>query len=540
MISNQIKNLIHKAIQDVQKQGILPDFSIPEIEIITPPSNIKGDFSTNISAKIAKTIHKTPDEVAKILIESISAQDTAKLLFKAAPQFVKPVFINFFLSNKAYINDLKEIIKKGENYGSLDIGLGQKVQIEFLSANPTGPLTIGNGRGAFVGDCLANIFSLAGYQVEREYYVNDMGSQIEKLGHSVLGDDQAVYRGEYIKDIVKKINKDQTQDVFKIGQQAAQLILKEIIKPVIEKKLKIKFDRWFLESSLYRSGEIDKVIQKLKAKNLLYRKDQALWFKGTEFGLEKDCVLEKKNGYKTYLAGDLAYHVNKFKRGFDKVINIWGADHFGDVPRLFAGLKALNYSEEKLKIILVQFVRLIKKGREMRISKRRGNYITLEKLIDSIGLDISRFFFLMRAVNTHMNFDLDLAKEESEKNPVYYIQYAYARIAGILKKAKIDFNLENFSEIDFNLLKQPAEINLIKKLIIFPEIIEKTTKDFQVQRLPHYAFELASSFHKFYENCQVISSDKVLSRSRLALIESTRIILKKTLSLMGISSPEKM
>jgi arginyl-tRNA synthetase len=423
-------------------------------------------------------------------------------------------------------------LSQGEKFGQIKIGKNKKIQVEFISANPTGPLTVGNARGGPLGDVLGNVLKKAGFKVEKAYYINDYGMQILTLGHSILKDSEAKYKGKYIDDLAKKIKND---DPYKAGEKAAELIVKMIKKTTI--KMGIKYDEWISEKKLHQSRAVEKILEFLRKKDLIYEKEGASWFKSSEFGDERDRVVVKSDGWKTYLAGDITLHQYKFKnKKFDKVIDIWGADHHGDVPGLQAGVSALGY-KGKLEIILLQFVTLFEKGKEIKMSKRLGTFVTMDELIDMVGIDAVRFFFLQKSANTHLNFDLELAKEQSEKNPVYYIQYANARIYSILKKSNIKFSK---SKINFNLISHPSELNLIKQLISFPEIIEDTVKDYQVQRIPQYALDLATAFHRFYRDCRVLSDDKKLTQTRLSLVFESKMILRNTLDLMGISAPEKM
>ena len=495
MIRDEIRKLIKMAVKNLGAK--LPDFSVER-----PEREEHGDYSTNVALLGDKLLKKSSMEAAELIKSKIKNNIIEKI------EVVKPGFINFFISKEYLQRQGTEFLKK--ELGSLlpKIGRGKKINIEFISANPTGPLTLGNGRGGFCGDVLANVLEKAGYKVCQEYYINDRGKQIEDLK-------KGFYKGE--KRTASQIQKDNQK--------------------VITKKLKIKFDVWFSEKSLYKKKEVDKTLNWLKKKKLTYEKEGALWFKSTKFGDDKDRVLIKKDGEKTYLASDIAYLKNKFERGFDKLIFFWGADHYGYIARLKAAAEALGYKKEQLTVVLMQLVKLFKDGQEFRMSKRTGNYVELEELIDEVGLDAARFFFLTRASNTHLNFDLDLAKEKSEKNPVYYVQYANARISSILHKAQNNFQ---FPISNFQLLNHNSELALIKQLIRSPEIIEDTASDYQVQRLPQYAIDLADAFHQFYENCRVISENKELSQARLSLILATQSVLKNTLNLMGISSPEKM
>lgn len=526
MIKEELKKIIEKSIKSLQKKGELGVLSIPEIFIEHPKEKARGDYSTNVAFVIGKDLAINPIEVAMILKAEIEKQ-------KSIIAKVETVggFVNFFVSDDYFKNQLSVILKEVNKFGNLKLGKNEKVNVEFISANPTGPLTLGNGRGGFCGDVLSNVLAKAGYKVSREYYINDTGAQIKKLGHSVIGDEKAVYKGEYIVELRSKIKGD---DAEKVGEKAAKVILEKMIKPSV-KKMGIKFDTWFSEKSLYKKGEVDKAIEELSKKGFTYESEEAIWFKSKDLGDDKDRVLIRADGIKTYFASDIAYLKNKFKRGFSHLILFLGADHHGYVARLKAGAHALGYKKENISDIVMQLVRLFEKGKEVRMSKRTGIYITIDELINEVGLDVVRFFFLTRGNNTQFNFDMDLAKEKSDKNPVFKVQYAYARICSVIKKSKI---LK--SKVNYELLNEASELNLMRQLAKFSEAVEETAKDYQVQRIPQYATELADIFHSFYENCQVINKDKELSQVRLALVLATKIVLKNNLDLMGISAPEKM
>jgi len=482
-----------------------------------------GDFSTNIALK------------AKIDPEQIVSELKKSDLFEKVEK-AGPGFINLYLSPKALQQELSEILKAEDEYGELKIGKGKKIQVEFISANPTGPLTVGNARGGPYGDVLGNVLTKAGYKTEKAFYVNDFGQQIKTLGHSILKDSEAKYKGDYIDDLAKKIKE---KDPFKAGQVAAKHIIKDYIQKTSD-KMKIKFDEWIFESDLHKSDKVDKILDLLKEKGLIYEKEGAQWFKSKQLGDERDRVMVKKDGDKTYLAGDIALHNYKFKdKKFDKVINIWGADHHGDVPGLMAGIEAIGYKGQ-LEILLYQFVTILEKGEAKRMSKRAGAYVLMDELLDKAGEDATRFFFLQKSPDTHLNFDLELAKEQTKKNPVFYVQYAHARICSVLKKAKSAEGSPQQAEGLPSALTNPTELELIKELTKFPEIIQDTAGDYQVQRLPYYSLELANKFHKFYENCRVLDKDDKIAQARIGLIKATQVVLKNTLELMGISAPEKM
>jgi len=535
-----ILNAIHK---------LTPDFK-GDVLVGIPENKEHGDYTTNVAFILSKILKKLPQDISENLAKEINNKKDNNF----AKVEAKSGFINFFLSNEYLYIELDKILNKKNKYGFLKNKKSQKINIDFVSANPTGPLTMGNGRGGFYGDALANILETQGNKVVREYYVNDRGEQIAALGRSIkmaqlksdrfptskipeignqeMSDFEKIYKGEYINDLAKKINKKLNE--YEAGQKAVELVLKTYIKPAV-KKAGIKFDNWFSEKSLYRGADYQKIMKELMQKDLIYEKDGATWMKTAKFGDSEDRVLIKKNGEETYFTSDILYHANKIKvRKFDKTIDIWGADHHGYAPRLKAALAALDIPENKLEIIISQLVRLVKNGKEVKISKRAGNFITLEELIGEVGLDAARFFFLMYSPNTHMDFDLTLAKERSQKNPVYYIQYAHARIASILRKAKAK------KKGSLELLKEKEEINLIKKLTEFSELLAEIAQNYEVHRLPRYTLELAGEFHNFYERHRVINEDKSLTAARLSLISAVKIVLVSSLRLMGIASPEKM
>jgi len=540
MTRQDIKDALMQVVREYQMQEMLPTFEPSQILVERPSDQNYGDYSTNIALKIAPQAKKPPQTIAEILTKRLKE----KIKF-AEIKIAPPGFINFYLLKEYLREQVEEVLEESTNFGSLDLGWGQKVQVEFISANPTGPLTLGNGRGGFFGDALANVLKKAGFEVSREYYVNDTGYQVEILGHSILGDEKAQYRGEYIEKLRKELDDLSDKKAKEIGFKAAQIIMETMIKPTIEERMKIKFDNWFSEKNLRDSGAIEKTLTLLKERDLVYKKEGALWFKASEFGDEKDRVVitsdkEGRSGEATYILPDTAYLDDKFNvRKFDKVITVLGADHHGYIARLQAAKKALEMPGI-LEIILIQLVRLFEGGKEVKMSKRAGTFVTLDELFEEVPLDVARFFFLMYSTDTHMDFNLDLARERSEKNPVYYVQYAHARISSILKKAAAEGAGFEVPIKTLDLLKETSEMDLIKQLIRLPEIVEDTAKDYQMQRLPQYALDLVRAFHKFYEECRVISEDKEKTRARLSLVEATRIVLKSTLALMGISAPKKM
>lgn len=493
MIRDDIRKLVEKAINEL-------GFKVSRVLVEEPREKTHGDYATNAAMVIVREAKKDPMQVAEMIRTKAKSDIIEKI------EIARPGFINFFVSKEYLQKQTEEILKKKGKFGNLEIWKKQKINVEFISANPTGPLTLGNGRGGFCGDVLSNVLEKAGYDVIREYYLNDRGKQVEDLK-------KGLYKGE---------------------KRTALQIQKEN-QAFITRKLKIKFDNWFSEKSLYENKEVDKVLGYLRKKKLTYKKEGALWFKSTKFGDDKDRVLIKRGGDHAYLVSDIAYLKNKFDRRFDKLIYFWGADHHGYIGRMEAAVEALSHKKEQVDFIIMQMVRLLEKGKQVKMSKRAGTYVALEELIDEVGLDVARFFFLIRGYGTHLNFDLSLAKEKSEKNPVYYVQYAHARICSILRRAKIRPDIKSLNE-----LEEESELDLIKQLVRFEEIIEDVSKDYQVQRIPQYAINLAESFHKFYKNCRVLIDDKKLSQARLSLISATQIVLKNTLDLMGISAPSKM
>jgi arginyl-tRNA synthetase len=529
-----MKKEIQQLIQQAIKSAFGIDFDAEKIKVDYPPEGM-GDFSTNVSLLLAKEVGKSPMEVAEAIKSSTLGAPKVELWEKI--EIAKPGFLNFWLAEKSVQEVVGKINSEKNNFGNSKIGEGKKIHLDFVSANPTGPVTVGNARGGSMGDVLANIFQKVGFAPYREYYVNDAGNQIRILGHSIIGDEEAQYKGKYIDDLRERIQK---KDPDEIGSEAVKIVLEEIIKPSME-KFAIKFDNYFSEKDLIASGKADEAINELKEKGFIYEKEGAQWFKATEFGDDKDRVVVKSTGEKTYFGSDIGYHKNKFERGFDHLVDVWGADHHGDVTRVKGAVEALGYGG-KLDILLNQLLRVIKDGKEVRISKRTGTYVSLDDLIDEVGCDATRFFFLMHSADTHMTFDLDLAKEKSEKNPVYYVQYAYARIASILRKAEnLNPTFDVGGALTLNVGSHPKERALIFELLKFPDLVEDISKNYAVHYLPQYAIGLADKFHSFYADCKVIDESNLeLTAARLELVKAVQIVLAEVLRLMGISAPEKM
>ncbi len=539
MISKKIENLIknlktYKEISKRYKNGL-------NLEIVRPPNIRHGNYTAQLShiserkGKMAIGEGLLSEEYTEISEEIRRLPEFSRYFDKV--EFAGPIFINFFLSEKYLQSQVKEILDNKGNFGQLE-DKKEKIQVEFISANPTGPLTMGNGRGGFRGDVLANILKKAGYRVEREYYVNDTGRQVEILGRSVLGESEEGYQGDYIEDLKKRVK---GKNAAAVGEKCARIILEEMIKPTVE-RMGIKFDVWFSERSLYKEKKVEEVLNDLKKKDLAYEREGALWFKSTQFGDDKDRVLVRSNGDTTYLASDIAYLKDKFDRGFDKIIYFWGADHYGYIARMKAAAEALGFQRDQIHVVMMQLVKLMRGNKEVKMSKRKGIYVTLDEVIDEVGEDAARFFFIMRKPESHMNFDLELAKEKSEKNPVYYVQYAYARMCSILEKLKIKNEKLIITADELKPLTHESEKNLIDKLIRFPEVVEYTARDgdYQVQRLPYYIRELAEAFHVFYRDCRVIGEEVKLQKSRTALLLAAKAVFKEAFDVIGISAPEKM
>ena len=526
LIRNEIKKVVKNSLK---KEGFLET----EFQILRSKERAHGDYSLSIALEIGKKNKVNPIEIANKLKERLEKE--GKKIFDKV-EVLPPGFINLFLNQKCFLDLLNEVLKKKESFGNLDIGKGKKVQVEFISANPTGPLTIGNARGGPFGDTLANVIKKAGYTTEKAYYINDYGKQITSLGHSVLKDEEAKYQGEYIDFLHNRLGDE--KDPYRIGKWTSYIILKEVIKATVE-KMNIHFDEWFSETWLYENKRVEKVLELLKKKDLTYESEGAVFFKAKQFGDIRDRVLVKSDGKNTYLAGDIAYHEYKFKdKKFDKVINVWGADHAGDVKGLESGVEALGY-KGRLDTVLLQFVTILQDGEQVRMSKRAGNYVTMDDLLNDVPVDVVRFFFLQKSFNTHLNFNLDLALDESEKNPVFYVKYAHARICSVLRNANI--NIKNIKKVKHaKLLNKEPEINLMREILKFEEIVEDTVRDYEIHRLPQYALDLAQAFHKFYNDCKILDEDKKMREARIELTVAAKFALSNILDLMGISSPEKM
>ena len=515
----------------------------------TPPSHLKfGHYTTNIAMRLAPIVKAPPHEIALQLVAACTSHPAVEKAEVAGPGF-----INVFLKPAWLQRQMAKVITSGKKFGSSTTGKGKRVNIEFISANPTGPLTLGNGRGAFMGDTLAHVLNAAGYKAWREYYVNDMGNQVNILAESVLRRywiSQGIrmeypdycYQGEYIEEIAKTLYLPNyalgKSALVEVRDKIKGRILKKMlgnIQRFVTGRLNIKFNTWFSEKTLYQGKKIDNILDALRALGLIYEHDGAIWMKTMQFGDEKDRVLIRKNSEPTYFLPDIAYHHDKLtRRKFDMVINFLGADHAGYAPRMQAAMKALGHGG-KLRIIIFQLVRLLSGGVEVRMSKRKGMFVTFEELIDDVGLDAARYFFLMHASSSHMDFDLDLAKKKTKENPVYYVQYAHARICSILRNTQ----RKPVSRAKPSSDPHSSSIALMVKILQLPELIEDVSGSFALHALPTYAYELATIFHDYYTNVRVIEDDQV-NRQPLQLIQATKVALENVLRIMGISAPEKM
>lgn len=536
--------LKHKLVQDLKKAMAVAGYPEPDDIVCNIPSNSSfGDFSTNVALQLSNlksdNDSHSPREIANKIVENFPQVDYLDKIEVAGAGF-----INVFVKKDQLLVQLYEIFKRGEDFGKSDLGQGSKIQLEFVSANPTGPLTLVNGRSGSMGDSLANILRWSGFDVEKEYYVNDTGNQVRLLGDSVkavvgkaeVRDDH--YKGEYVKELAEKFSDKIDLDSQELGHLISDYFLEQEIKPAV-KRLGLDFDSYYSERQLYEGGIINETLDLLKQKDLAYENEGAVWFRSTKFGDEKDRVLvtsEDKRGKKepTYFLADIAHHVDVLKRGYQIRINILGADHHSYMQRLTAVLQVL-YPNIQFDIILMQMVKLFKDGHEVRMSRRAGTYVTLDELLDQVPKDAARFFFLMYAPDSHIDFNLNLAIERSNKNPVYYIQYAHARMSGILQKAN-----QNVSEFDASLLQTPTEIALIKHLTIYEDLIAEIAQSYQVHRLADYTLRLADLTNKFYETSPVTGQEPELTQARLALVIATQNVLKNSLNLMGINAPDQM
>ena len=551
-----LRGLLREALAACFECGSLNSGEIPADIVVEVPANPEhGDFATTLALVLAKKEKKAPRKVAEALMAALRDR---KEIF-ARIEIAGPGFINFFLTSRCWYGVLEEIARQGPAYGRQRFGAGKRVQVEFVSANPTGPLHIGHGRGAATGDALARLLAACGYEVQREYYINDAGNQMQTLGRSILlrcrelrGEQAAFpadcYQGDYIRDLAREALAEKGESLLSAPEQETVPLLTDFggrkILAGIAADLEdfgVRFDRWYSERSLFERGEVQKGIDYLRAKGFSYEKEDALWFESTRFGDDKDRVMLRGNGLTTYFASDVAYHKEKFDRGFDRVIDIWGADHHGYIPRMKAAVMALGRDREDLQVILVQLVNLLRGGEPVAMSTRSGEFVTLREVMDEVGRDACRYYFLSRHSDSKLDFDLELAKEQSSSNPVYYIQYAHARICSINRKAAEEgIGQPATAAVDFSALSLPEELALTKLLARFPELVAAAGRALEPHRLTAYLQELATQFHAYYNRYRVVGEDPRTTSGRLYLVNRIQTVIANALEILGIGAPEKM
>lgn len=553
-LRKEINNIIIEALEKAKAEGLLEFQTIPEFVIEVPKDSGHGDFASNVAMLMAREARMAPRKIAEIISTRINLPAIESL---EKVEVAGAGFINFFLNNN-WLYKIPELVNRmGGQFGN-NPRLHKRVQVEFVSANPTGNLHMGNARGGALGDTLANVLARAGYDVEREFYINDCGNQIEVFGQSLearylqlMGRNVAFpengYAGQDVVDTVKAIIHDYQDGLLSFSSEERQ---KKMIEYALDEKITyikntmddfgIHYDVWFSEKNLHEAGKIEEVLSFLKEHGYTYENEGALWLKTTLFGDEKDEVLVRANGMPTYFAADIAYHKDKFERGFDWVINVWGADHHGHVARMKGAMEAIGYDPKHLDIVLMQLVRLYRGGQIVRMSKRTGTTVSLDELIEEVGKDAARFFFVMRSPDSHLDFDMELAKQQSQENPVYYVQYAHARIMSIFRQAQAaGAVIKKPNEINFSILG-PEELQLLRKIADFPEEVDIAARTLAPHRIARYVLDLAGLFHSFYNHHRVLNEDKSIQDARLVIMESTRIVIKNALDILGVSAPEQM
>jgi arginyl-tRNA synthetase len=552
-MQSHLRALLTQAIENTAKGGELNSTELPPLLLEPPKQREFGDLATNVAMLWAKSAKKPPRVIAQMILKNI--EDPEGIL--ARKEIAGPGFLNFAFSPKFYYAQLRELA--AGNYDRIDLGHGEKVQVEFASVNPTGPLHVGHGRVAVIGDVLARLHEETGFHVEREYYVNDAGNQMENLGLSIYARYRELfgeqvefpadgYPGDYVKEIAAAV-KQQQGDKYLDGNEAAAVSffqeyggksLLDTIRAQLS-EFGIQFDSFFSEKAMRERSEVVRVIELLRARGLLYSQDGAEWYKSTQFGDDKDRTVIKSDGELTYFASDIAYHRNKYERKFYKLINVWGADHHGYVARLKAAVQGLGYAPDVLKVVLVQMVQLTRGGEPVRMGKRTGEFVSLEEILEEVGRDAARFFFLMRKSDSHLDFDLDLAKQQSSDNPVFYVQYAHARVASIFEQAsKTGLELGAREMVAVERLELAEELELIRKMIQFNDVLEESVRELEPHRVVFYLLDLAGEFHRYYNRHRVISEDIDLSRARLLLVENVQKTIRRGLEILGVDAPLKM
>lgn len=544
-----MKHYLRTIISKSLEQFDLAEEDIPEIQIEKPNQPDHGDAATNVAMMLARPLKNNPRKIAEQIVEELD-YDSKRI---TSVEIAGPGFINFRYAETYLYDELETILQQSSSFGKSDSRKGKRVLVEFVSANPTGPLTVGHGRNAVLGDTVARLLEWTGAKVDREYYFNNAGRQMRVLGESVkarylqaLGKDaefpEGGYEGEYIKDIAGELvdehgeNLVESEEVTPFKEKAESLIFKDIQHTL--QRMNIEMDSFFNEHDLYDDGSIEETVEAFRKKGLAYDKDGATWFKTTDFGKDKDTVLVKSSGEPTYRLPDIAYHANKLDRGYDLCIDIFGADHIDTYPDVLSGIEALGYDTSKVDVVVYQFVTIVKDGKPFKMSTRKANFVTLDELMDEVGSDVTRFFFLMRSPNTHLEFDIAQAKEAGEKNPVFYLQYAHARIHSILRKVEEQYSFDK--DLELGLLDHESEINLIKSLIRFPEMIQSAAESREPHRLINYLDDLASHFTTFYHDCRILGEEEALVQARAALARAVAQVLANGLGILGISAPEQM
>lgn len=552
----QAKELVMKAMGELVADGTFPAEPVPAFNTEIPADSKNGDVSTNAAMVCARPFRNNPRKIAEAIVSKIDLNGS----YFARCEVAGPGFINFFYSSEWYATVVATVLEQKEKYGETDLGAGKSVLVEFVSANPTGPMHIGNARGGAIGDCLASVLEKAGYEVAREFYINDAGNQIEKFKTSLevrylqiykpeteLPED--AYKGQDIIDHANAFNEIYGDKYVNADSEERRQALCDFALPKNIQKLhddldkyRIQYDKWFNESTLHKDGSVQRVIEQLKASGHTYEKDGALWFKTTEFGDEKDRVLVRENGVPTYLVPDIAYHYNKLAvRKFDKAVDIFGADHHGYIARIKASMTALGVDADRLDIVIMQMVNLVRNGEKYKLSKRSGKAITLSTLLDEIPIDAARFFFNLREPNSHFDFDLDLAVSQTSQNPVYYVQYAHARICSVLKKMNEEgIEIKSLDKAALSVLTAPEEQEMIKHLATLPNVINEAAKAYDPAKVTKYVIDLATMYHKFYNNCRIMGEDESVMQARLSLSLAVKQVIKNILDMLKITCPESM
>jgi len=557
MIRHELERLISEAVRKAQSAGDLPAVAVPDVTLERPQRPEHGDYASSLALRLARSARMSPLKVAGVIARHLAVDEAV-----AAVDVAPPGFVNFRLTPSWLMAQVDVILREREGFGEAPLGQGQPVQVEYVSANPVGPIHVGNGRGLALGDTLANVLTAAGYQVQREYLVNDAGTQTETFAATLYARYQQLfgrqveipeggYPGDYMVRLAERLKEEKgdsllappgetyPSELHDLGVERMMEVIKEDLTAV-----GVRYDRWFSECSLYAESTYEKALAHLREGGFVTEREGAVWFSSSELGDERDNVLVRSTGAPTYFASDIAYHYDKFLlRGFQHVINVWGADHQGHVPRMKAAAAALGVDPERLTIIIYQLVTLKRGAEVVRLSKRAGEIITLREVVDEVGADAVRFFFVGRAADSHMDFDIELAKRQSAENPVYYVQYAHARIAGILAHAaerRDRQGIPSFEDGDVSLLTHESELALIRKMLHLPELVESIALSLEPHQLPYYAMDLATAFHDFYEKCRVVSDDEALSKARLKLVAAAKLVLARALGLIGVSAPERM